>query len=409
MTFTEFLVDRNRYLSKKAYYLNAWVEGYFEFSNIKNKTEILSPIAKKYLNFLAESKQDWQIKQAETALQLYSQYEKDKKTKDCVKKPSVNKKNWEQITTDFIRNAKIKHLSTSTIQSYLGWIHKFRQHYQTKEISLLSSNDVKEYLSFLAVKEKVSASTQNQAFSALLFLFRNVLCISLKDIENSLRAKKSHFLPIVLTKDEIIKIFHFLQGEHSLMASLIYGGGLRLHECVTLRIKDVDFERGVININASKGDKSRVTLLPDSLVYNIKEHIKQVEHFYTDDRSQDIPGVKLPSALDRKYPNASKEWIWFWLFPAKRLSVDKEDHCIRRYHVSPSTLQKAFKQALVKSGVQKAASVHSLRHSFATHLLENSYDIRTIQELLGHSNLETTMIYTHVASKNKLGVKSPLD
>jgi integron integrase len=193
------------------------------------------------------------------------------------------------------------------------------------------------------------------------------------------------------------------------MAMLIYGCGLRLHECLVLRIKDIDLEQNTVIVRSGKGDKDRRTLLPQALKDDLIRHIAEVRSLYDQDRKQDLNGVWLPGALDKKYPNAGKEWGWFWLFPSKSLSVDPRSLSVRRHHVHPASLQKAFKVALGKAGIAKQASVHTLRHSFATHLLENGYDIRTIQELLGHRNLQTTMIYTHVASKNILGVRSPLD
>ncbi len=404
MEFLEFLISRFHYPEKKAFYLNKWAESYINHIG-KIQKELSSKNAMDdFLRHLSKTKETWQIEQAETAIQLFVQYSNEKNKKIPIK---INE--WELASEEFKRISKIKHLSSSTVKSYRGWIKQFIEFCNQIQPDKLTPNYVKDYLSYLALNKKVSSSTQNQAFSALLFLYRNILNIPLEGLEDTLRAKKSQYLPVVLSKAEIKTIFSHLHDEHLLMSSLIYGGGLRLNECITLRIKDIDFKRGVININASKGDKSRATILPESVVPNLKKHIETIEKYYKKDRNDNISGVALPKALSRKYPNASTEWRWFWLFPAKSLSIDKEENCIRRYHVSPSTLQKVFKQALDKSGITKAASVHTLRHSFATHLLENSYDIRTIQELLGHANLDTTMIYTHVASKNKLGVKSPID
>ncbi len=404
MKFLEFVKKRLHYQPQEALFLNKWAEMFYKYAERNKRDSTSHETIEHYLNSLADKKEPWQINQAETAIQFYIQYTKKIKTN------SVEKINdWTQAYEEFSRISRIKHLSSSTIKSYRVWIRNFIIFCNTISPDELSSDNVRDYLVFLAIKQKVSSSTQNQVFSALLFLYRNILNMPLEGIADSHRAKQSHFLPVVLSKEEIKTIFSHLNGENKLMASIIYGGGLRLNECITLRIKDIDFERGVININASKGDKSRATILSESLISDIKKHIENTKKYYLKDCQQNILGVMLPKALSRKYPNASKEWRWFWLFPAKSVSVDKEENCIRRFHVSPSTFQKAFKQALDKSCITKAASVHTLRHSFATHLLESSYDIRTIQELLGHANLDTTMIYTHVASKNKLGVKSPLD
>lgn len=200
-----------------------------------------------------------------------------------------------------------------------------------------------------------------------------------------------------------------MTGMHRLMAMLIYGCGLRLQECLRLRVKDIDFEQNLVVVRSGKGDTDRRTVLPESLKDDLIRHLSEIRWFHDRDRKDDIGGVWLPDALERKYPNAGKEWAWFWMFPAKSLSVDPLTRVVRRHHIHPASLQKAFYDALRNSGIAKQASVHTLRHSFATHLLENGYDIRTIQELLGHKNLQTTMVYTHIASKNILGVRSPLD
>lgn len=226
---------------------------------------------------------------------------------------------------------------------------------------------------------------------------------------NTVRAIYKRRLPVVLTIKEVHSIFDKLSGINRLMAMLIYGCGLRLQECLSLRIKDVDIEQGILMVRAGKGDKDRSTILPELLKDDLIRHIAETRSLYDSDRKRDMNGVYLPGALEKKYPNAGKEWGWFWLFPSKSIFVDPRTYIVRRHHVHPASLQKAFKAASAKAGITKQASVHTLRHSFATHLLENGYDIRTIQELLGHRNLQTTMIYTHVAKKNVLGVRSPLD
>ena len=213
----------------------------------------------------------------------------------------------------------------------------------------------------------------------------------------------------MLTIKEVNNIFDEMSGLYRLMAMLIYGCGLRLQECLNLRIKDVDIEQGFVIVRSGKGDKDRRTVLPESLKDDLVCHISAVREIYEKDRRDDLNGVYLPDALERKYPNAGKEWGWFWLFPSKSLSVNPRTRIVRRHHTHPAALQRAFKAAVTKAGITKPASIHTLRHSFATHLLEKGYDIRTVQELLGHKYLHTTMIYTHVAKRNILGVKSPLD
>ena len=212
-----------------------------------------------------------------------------------------------------------------------------------------------------------------------------------------------------MTKQEVFKLFDNLDGTNLLMAQICYGCGLRLRECIKLRVKDIDFEQCCLTVRSGKGDKDRQTVFPESLKNDFRRHLEKVRELYEKDRTDDIDGVCLPNALERKYINAGKEWIWQWVFPSKSLSVDPRTKKIRRHHIHPNTLQKQIKKAALNAGLTKRITVHTLRHSFATHLLEKGYGIRTIQELLGHSSVQTTMIYTHVASKNKLGVKSPLD
>lgn len=269
---------------------------------------------------------------------------------------------------------------------------------------------MKQFLSHLAVSKNVSASTQNQAFNALLFLFRNVLDRPLDDVADTVRASSARRkLPVVLKKHEIHAVFEHLAPLHRLMAQLIYGGGLRVQECISLRVKDIDFEQSSLTIRSGKGDKDRLAVLPESLKEDLQQQLAGAREFFDRDRDRGMAGVSLPHALERKYPRAGLEWGWFWVFPSKMPSRDPRSGVRRRHHVHVSGLQRAFKNAVRRAGIAKNATVHSLRHSFATHLLEGGHDIRTIQELLGHSNLQTTMIYTHVAGKNILGVASPLD
>ena len=255
----------------------------------------------------------------------------------------------------------------------------------------------------------MSASTQKQAFNALLFVFRNVFGKEIKGLDGTIRSGIKQRLPVVLSRKEISDIFQCLKDKYRLMAGIIYGGGLRLQECLMLRVKDIDYERNCITILSGKGDKDRQTIFPDNLKEIFKKHVEAIFKIFEEDRKNNIEGVWLPSALERKYPNVNKEWAWFWIFPSYKLSVDPLSNKVRRHHLYPSTLQKAFRKAVQDVPITKRATIHTLRHSFATHLIENGYDIRTVQELMGHSNVQTTMIYTHVARKNKLGVKSPMD
>lgn len=241
------------------------------------------------------------------------------------------------------------------------------------------------------------------------FFYRHVLEKEVGSIASVVRSKRERRLPTVLTQDEIKRLMEQLEGVVKLMAQVIYGGGLRVSECIRLRIQDIDFEKNTIMIRAAKGDKDRVTLLPEIVKDELRRHLKQSRMLYDKDRQDNIAGVHLPGALSRKYPKAPTEWGWFWVFPSPTLSLDPRTKTIRRHHRHQSVLQKGIRTAAAKAGIIKKVSVHTLRHSFATHLLEVGTDLRTIQQLLGHSSVQTTMIYTHVATKNRLGVKSPLD
>jgi integron integrase len=273
----------------------------------------------------------------------------------------------------------------------------------------LNGSDLKNFLTYLAVEKKVASGTQNQALNAIVFVFRHALGKDIENVLDAVRAKHKRRLPVVLTLREVEQVFDHLSGLPRLMAMLIYGCGLRLSECLQLRIKDIDLEQNIVIVRGGKGDEDRRTVLPERLNDDLIQHCLSVRTLYDHDRKKKLNGVALPGALERKYPNAGKEWGWFWLFPSKMLSVDPRTHIVRRHHLHPASLQRAFKEAVKNAWITKQASVHTLRHSFATHLLEKGYDIRTIQELMGHKFLHTTMIYTHVATKNILGVKSPLD
>jgi integron integrase len=288
-------------------------------------------------------------------------------------------------------------------------LRKFRDFAAGKPPEELQGADVQDFLSYLAVERRVSSSTQNQALNAMVFIFRHVLEKDIENILNAVRARHKRRLPVVLTVQEVERIFDRMSGVRKLMAMLTYGCGLRLSECVRLRIKDIDLEQNIVTVRSGKGDNDRRTVLPERLKDDLIHHITSVRSLYDRDREQNLNGVALPAALERKYPNAGKEWRWFWLFPAKSLSIDPRTNAVRRHHIHPAALQRAFKAAVTEAGITKQASVHTLRHSFATHLLEGGYDIRTVQELLGHKQLHTTMIYTHVARRNLMGVRSPLD
>jgi len=408
--------DFKSYLLKKAvikekyvpFYLK-WISECYTFLN-QPDSHILSPEEKrKFLKHLSKTHEDWQIKQADNALRIYSYFLATQQT-DAAKTSPLGKNEWPALEARMRQALRLKQRSYSTEKTYITWLRAFRQFVKEMDAANLTAADIQNFLSSLAVERRVSPSTQNQALNALIFLYRHVLGKNIGDKElEAVRAAYKRRLPLVLTGKEIHAIFDHLSGVHRLMAMLIYGCGLRLQEGLMLRIKDIDLEQNTVIVRSGKGDKDRITVLPEVLKDDLIRHIPEVRALYDEDRKKNINGVYLPGALEKKYPNAGKEWDWYWLFPSKSLSVDPRSHTVRRHHIHPASLQKAFKAALEKSGIAKPASVHTLRHSFATHLLEKGYDIRTIQELLGHKNLQTTMIYTHVAKKNILGVRSPLD
>ena len=304
---------------------------------------------------------------------------------------------------------RLKHFSIRTEQSYTHWIKRFILFHNKRHPLDMSEQEVRQFISSLATNCNVAASTQTQALSALLFLYRDVLKTGLRFINGIERAKRPKRVPIVLTREEVSAVLDQLSGTLHIMASLLYGSGLRLIECVRLRVKDVDFSYRQITVVDGKGGKDRVTILPSRLMEPLQRHLSRVKLLHEDDLSEGFGEVYLPYALDRKYPNAAGEWAWQYVFPASKRSIDPRSGRQRRHHVSERVLQRAVNEAVRRAKIAKPASCHTFRHSFATHLLEAGYDIRTVQELLGHKDVSTTMIYTHVLNKGGKGVKSPLE
>ena len=302
-----------------------------------------------------------------------------------------------------------RHYSLRTEKSYAGWVRRFLVFHRYRDPARLGAAEVRAYLTDLAVRQRVSASTQNQAFSALLFLFREVLGRKLEHLEDTPRAKSPVRLPVILARPEVLAILGRLRGRLWLIASLMYGGGLRLEECLGLRVKDVDFERRVLVVRDGKGRKDRETVFPRKLMEPLRQQLDQMRVRHERDLADGRGAVSLPDALERKHPNATWELGWQWLFPAAREYVDTQTGAVRRHHLHPTVVQRAFRAAVQEAGVTKPATSHSLRHAFATHLLKAGYDIRTVQELLGHRDLNTTMIYLHVTTVGGKGVRSPLD
>ncbi|MDH3253058.1 MAG: integron integrase [Ignavibacteria bacterium] len=305
--------------------------------------------------------------------------------------------------------AALRHLSPRTTEAYTHWIKRFVLFHNTRHPAEMGALEVRNFLSHLAQVLNVSASTQNQALNALAFLYHQVLQSTLGDIGKIPRAKRPRHLPVVFSRTEAQKVLGNLCNPEHLMASLLYGSGLRLTECTTLRVKDIDFDRRLIMVRRGKGDKDRVTVLARSTMPALHHQIETVSEVHRRDLSAHYAGATLSESLERKYPSAAKELAWQYLFPASRRCVEANTGRERRHHIDESVLQRAVKTAVLRSGIAKNGSCHTFRHSFATHLLEQGYDIRTVQELLGHSDVRTTMIYTHVLTKGGLAVRSPLD
>lgn len=304
---------------------------------------------------------------------------------------------------------RLKHYSLRTEQTYVDWIKRFIRHFGKRHPRELGAVEVEAFLTHLAVVGRVAASTQNQAKSALLFLYREVLGTQLPWLDNVQQAKAPRRLPVVLTREEVQAVLVRLDGMHWLITSLLYGSGMRLMECLRLRVKDIDFSRGEILVRDGKGFKDRVTMLPGAVAPALREQLCRARALHVADLAAGGGEVSLPYALARKYPGAGREWGWQFVFPSEGLATDPRDGGVRRHHLQDQAVQRAMKQAVRAAGIVKPATPHSLRHSFATHLLEGGYDIRTVQELLGHSEVSTTMIYTHVLNKGGRGVRSPLD
>ena len=315
-----------------------------------------------------------------------------------------------QKLLDRVRNeTRVRNYSLRTEQAYTLWIKRFVLFHNKTHPANLGPDDVKNFLTHLAVKGNVSASTQNQALNAIVFLYRNVLGTEPGKFDDFIRAKPGRQLPVVLTRQEVERLLGCLNRRSRLMAGIIYGSGMRLMECLRLRIKDIDFQYRTITVRDGKGHRDRVTMLPQRFIRPLEMHLQKVRIQHEQDLAEGAGSVFLPYALERKYPGADREWSWQYVFPADNLSKDPKTGLLRRHHLSESVLQKAIHQAVRKAAISKPASCYSLRHSFATHLLESGYDIRTVQELLGHSNLRTTMIYTHVLNQGALAVRSPAD
>jgi integron integrase len=316
----------------------------------------------------------------------------------------------EPALLDRLRNeVRKKHYSGRTEDAYADWVGRYLRFHLLRDPVEMGKKEVEQFLSHLAVERDVAASTQNQALSALLFLYRDVLDIKLDWLDGVVRAKRPKTLPVVLTRDEVAAVLKNLSGGNLIAAMLMYGAGLRLLECLTLRVKDIDFGYRQVTVREGKGNKDRVTVLPGAVEPRLKLHIEDIRVLFEKDLKDGGGYVRLPKALGRKYPNADHAWGWQWVFPAHRHYLDPESGIRCRHHLDESVLQRAVKEAAALADIKKHVTCHTFRHSFATHLLEDGYDIRTIQELLGHRDVSTTMIYTHVLNRGGRCIRSPMD
>lgn len=410
--FQQFLVEKKLVPANRIPFYAQWVSRYFRFA-VKHAVDASVYDEPSILSFLeglrADARiQDWQPGQAEDSLKLYyfhflGMAKADQRAFDAAENSD--------LTAEMIRLIRLKHYSYSTERTYVQWAERFAAYIKDagRELRNADAEDLRNFLSHLALKQRVSSSTQNQAFNALLFLFKNVMNRPVGNLDSTVRAKRGPRLPVVLSVDEIRMLFVNMDGKERLIAELLYGAGLRLMELARLRVKDIDFAAKTIFVRRGKGDKDRSTVLPDTVAERLQVHLSAVKAVHDHDLVAGHGAVCLPDALDRKYPAAAKEWGWQYVFPAASLSVDPRSGTVRRHHISDSAIQAAMKSAVKKAGIVKHATVHTLRHSFATHLLMNGVNLREIQSLLGHKSIETTMIYTHVLRGMENVPKSPLD
>jgi integron integrase len=404
--YRQFLLNRKFATERTAGFMQNWVEKFLRFA-LDYRGESFEQVLTRFEAMLEAmgAYEPWQLKQANDAVTIYHHHFRHQEQGGKVVADAGNR---DQLLSKVREWMRIKHYSKRTEKSYQHWISRFIR-YAEAHGGNLSLSQFSSFISYLATTGKVSASTQNQAFNALLLFYRDILHVDTNNLPRSVRARQGTRYPTVLSVDEVRRIFAASEAEYGLMIQLLYGSGMRLNELLRLRVQDIDFDHRMIAVHAAKGDKDRTTLLPESLVAPLQEHLQRVKALHEQDLKEGFGAVWLPGALARKYPNAATEWRWQFAFPSAQLSRDPEAGVLRRHHIYDKTLQGAMKRAVSRAGIQKRASLHTLRHSFATHLLMQGTDIREIQELLGHKKLETTMIYTHVVRELKTNARSPLD
>ena len=434
--YKKFIVDQGINEEKAKWYVY-WVEKFARYLNNIPLNKCTAGDVQSFTGYLESKKsiRTWQVAQAKNALRLLLKEflrlpwtirrgSKDDKqftrAKELQYKPPSNvfkdrvhieglNEEYRLILERVRSEIRVRHYSIRTEKTYEQWTRRFINFLEMKPKDNICAADVNSYLEYLAVKRAVSASSQNQALNALVFFFRNVLKIELGDIGEFTRARLPVRVPVVLSKREVSQLLNALSDRHALIAGLLYGSGLRIMECIRLRVKDIDLDQSQIMVRDGKGRKDRITILPDKYHEPLKKQLEFAKQRHEEDLKEGMGDVYIWPSLERKYKNASKEWIWQYVFPADNYSVDPRSNKTRRHHIHGSTLHKAIKKAAQETGIAKRVSCHTLRHSFATHLLEDGYDIRTVQELLGHADVSTTMIYTHVLNKPGLAVKSPAD
>ena len=421
---------------KNAEWFVKWAEKFAVATKGKQLRERSAADIRKFLFELSiqRSIQPWQVHQAEEALVfLYegflkldlglntvrplvpapgisnSNFKAPQQFRDRALSKAGEKAGYGEFYSRFRSAMRVRHYSIRTERAYEQWIGRLLSFYKDKPVDSIDVDDIQTYLNYLAEERKVAASTQNQALNAIVFFFKEVLKREPGDFSDFVRAKRPLHVPEVLTRSEVESLLDAMGGVNQLMAGLLYGAGLRLMECIRLRVKDIDFEARRLTIRDGKGRKDRITMLPERFQHGLNQQLEQARALYEADLKKGVAGAYIWPGLGRKYPDAAKEWIWQYIFASNRLSVDPRSHTTRRHHVHASSLQKAVKNAAAKAGLSKRVTCHTLRHSFATHLLENGCDIRTVQELMGHSNVATTMIYTHVLNRPAISVKSPAD
>jgi integron integrase len=423
--FGEYLLRKSLCPEKKMKFFLFWVKRFFRQSR-DWQADSWEVLLQQFINGLRDdpSVEDWQVEQASSAIRLYFHNFQGGDSAIAAASARIDVgAGGEIVCLDLIasvrQSIRIQNYSYRTEQTYMDWIKRFLIYTGSPESSgahgeglpkscCVTQGAIRDFIAWLAVSRNVAASTQNQAFNALLFMAR-CLKLELEGMEAGIRAKRGKKLPVVLSVDEMERLLSAVDGTAGLIVRLIYGGGLRLTELCRLRVKDVDFDNLLLFVRSGKGDQDRSTLLPESLVPDLRAHIEKLRDLHTRDVEAGCAEVYLPGALARKYPTAAVQFGWYWMFPSARPSLDPRANKVRRHHLAPSTVQRIVRDAVKAAGIEKPASVHTLRHSFATHLLLNGVDLREIQEYLGHSSVETTMIYTHVVKTLRNRARSPLD